>query len=127
MPERIAVRVAVALAILACALALGWGVVHLVTEPGRQRARAAQANAAAVQAGARASAATDAIGVITNTTAAETRAAAQTEENARAITSTPGADAPVDPRLRSVALERLCGRRAYAADPRCRELRHAPP
>ena len=127
MPERTAIRAAYAVVLALLLGGAAWIIVHFATEPGRQRAAARAAQARAVQADARASAATDAIGVVTATQAAEAAAARQTEENTRAITSAPGAAAPVDPALRRVALERLCGRAAYRAEPRCRQLQHAPP
>lgn len=42
-----------------------------------------------------------------------------TQENDRAIRSAPGADAPVDARVRDAGLAGLCKRAVYLRDPRC--------
>lgn len=42
-----------------------------------------------------------------------------TMENADAIRTAPGADAPVDPALDRVARDGLCRRAAYRSDPKC--------
>ena len=120
-------RIAAALAVAAAVFALMFSAWWLLTEPGRQRARAVQANGAAVQAEARAGAATDAIRTIGNTTAAETVTDTLTKENDRAIQAAPGASAPVDAGVRDSGLRALCLRHAYRDQPRCRELLHAGP
>lgn len=76
------------------------------------------------QAGAAIESGHDASGTIGNRMDADAAGDRLTQENRDAIKNAPGADAPVDPRLRDTALASLCRRAAYRSDPKC--VQHAP-
>lgn len=120
-------RIAGALAVVLSALAVVFGAWWLLTEPGRARQRAAQAEASAADARAGQASARDAITVTEAAHAADDRSAALTQENTRAIQAAPGADAPLPPAVAAAGRRALCLRVAAAGDPRCRELLDARP
>lgn len=67
---------------------------------------------------------TDAVESVGRTIELERHVDYITKETERVILEAPGADAPVDPRLDSIARQRLCQRTAYSEHPDC--LLHAP-
>lgn len=104
-----------ALVALILAVLLWW----VLTEPGRQRQKAVDAKGGQVvaegsaqMAGESAKAQID----LARRQAERERLDMETED---AIRNTPGADAPLDPRLHDAGLDRLCLRDAYASHPRC--------
>jgi type II secretory pathway component PulM len=66
----------------------------------------------------------DAVGTVGAVGATEVQIDVITRENERAIREAPGADAPVDPALRTAGLQALCRRAAYRGRPEC--LQFAP-
>lgn len=111
---------AVALAVLALAIGTWW----ILTEPGRQRARAIEAQTGQVLADGRREAATDAISVITGSHDRDASIDLQTQENANAIRNAPGADVPHDPGLDSATRRAICMRASARTDPACVALLH---
>jgi hypothetical protein len=73
----------------------------------------------AAQAEAGRSSAKVAIDAVAASSAAERTSETQSRESEDAIRAAPGADAPVDPALRDVGLDRLCARRTYRCSPAC--------
>ncbi len=71
------------------------------------------------QTGAALESGADAVGTVGDVGARAAETDRLTQENADAIRSAPGADAPVDPALDRVARERLCRRAAYRGRPEC--------
>jgi len=67
----------------------------------------------------------DAANTIGNRMDADASTDTVTRENDHAIRTARGADAPVDPALRDIALRGLCRRAAYRHDAKC--LQHADP
>jgi len=103
----------------ACAFVLLFVVWFIATEPGRQRAKALNAEVQSELSGARTKAAGDAIA--TNEAASKAAAASEnlSRETADEIRKAPGADVRLDPDLNRVARERLCRRDAYRLAPEC--------
>lgn len=105
----------------AVALALGgllwWGL----TEPGRQKQKAAEATAASQYAGAATASAQDAARTTSERAAREAEIDQQSKEAEDAIRHAPDAE------RNAVARARLCMRDAYARDPACVELRRVDP
>lgn len=62
---------------------------------------------------------TDAVQSVGRTTEYERRVDIITRETERVIREAPGADAPIDPDLQRLAIERLCLRTAYREHPEC--------
>ena len=62
---------------------------------------------------------TDAVQSVGRTTEYERHVDVITRETERVIREAPGADAPVDPDLHRLGIERLCGRSAYRQHPDC--------
>ncbi len=71
---------------------------------------------------ARAASGADAVGTVGNAAAREDQVQDITRENDVAIHSAPGADAPVDPALGSVARAGLCRYAAYRDSEQCKRL-----
>lgn len=103
-------------ALLVILLAAGW----LLTEPGRQKARAVQAEAATELAGARTAAAADAGQTLDRAHAETTASEALSRETADVIRQAPGADQRLDPALNRVGRERLCERPSYRNTRECK-------
>lgn len=108
--------VSAALALVLAAL-VWWGL----TEPGRQKQKAAEATASSQYAGAATSSAKDAARTTSDRAAREAEIDHQSKEAEDAIRNAPDAE------RNAVALARLCMRDAYARDPACAELRRADP
>lgn len=119
IPGGRAAQIAVAAALAAIVALAVW---FILTEPGRQRHKAAEAKAGALQAQGQAAAARDASAITASTLTASAAVDDQTRKNADAISAAPGASAPVDPRLADAGLRALCLRHAYAGHPRCHAL-----
>lgn len=100
---------------------IGWWIL---TEPGRQRARAVEAQTGQVLAEGRRDAATDAITVITGSHDRDASIDLQTKENDHAIRSAPGADARLDPGLDAATRRAICMRASARTDPACVALLH---
>lgn len=67
---------------------------------------------------------TDAVQSVGRTTEYERRVDIITRETERVIREAPGANAPVDPDLHRLGIERLCERTAYLEHPDC--VQHSP-
>lgn len=106
-------------ALLALVLAglVWWGL----TEPGRQKQKAAEATAASQYAGAATASARDAAQTTSERSAREAEIDHQSKEAEDAIRHAPDAE------RNAVARARLCMRDAYARDPACVELRRDDP
>ena len=109
--------------LIAIALAVGavWWMVSSLTSG---KAAEVKADLAENQAGAAFESGTDAVETVGRTIEYERHVDYITKETERVIREAPGADALVDPRLDSIARDRLCQRAAYSQHPDC--LQHAP-
>lgn len=105
--------------VLAAVVALGW---WFVTEPGRQRQRAAEAEVSAKLSDARTKSAADAISIQDGASDAAAASEQLSRESADAIRNAPGADQRLDPGLNRAGRERLCRRAAYRDHPDCVQL-----
>lgn len=94
---------------------------YVLTEPGRQRQRAAEARAAGAFSAASASSAQDATRTVISGAARETQIDQQSQEAEDEIRNAQDGD------RNAIALARLCMRDAYARDPVCVGLRRAGP
>lgn len=108
-------------------LALLFGGWWVLTEPGRQRARAAQAGADAITAQAGQKAAGDAVGVVVERGKAEDQIDRTTKDNRDAILSAPGANQAVDTGVHDAGRRALCLRDAYRSSAACKRLLDAHP
>lgn len=91
----------------------------VLTEPGRQRQKAAEARVASELSQAAAGSARDAVGTVTKRADTEAQIDRSTTEAEDAIRQAP------DDQRNAVALARLCLRDAYASDPACVQLRRS--
>lgn len=103
---------------IAAILAAWW----VLTEPGRARHRAAEAELGARLSDARTESARDAVTIQGNAAQAAAESEQLSRESADVIRNTPGADQRLDPRLNRVGRERLCLRAAYRNRPECVQL-----
>lgn len=110
--------VAVAAVVLALVLLAAW----FVTEPGRARQRAAEAEVSAKLSDARTRSAGEAIAIQDAASDAAARSEQLSRETADAIRNAPGADQRLDPDLNRAARQRLCLRAAYRERPECVQL-----
>jgi type II secretory pathway component PulM len=115
---------ALATALALTVLVAGW---WLITEPGRARARAAQAVAEAIQARGQVAAGRDAVVIVTASSARDAATDRHTQENRNAILAAPGASAPVDPGLGAAGRRAVCLRQSARRLPECQPLQPARP
>lgn len=101
--------------IIAVLLVAWWIITSLIgSKSAKTEARLATGRAeASLQSG------TDAVETVGRSIEYERRVDYITRETERAIREAPGADAPVDPTLDSIARDRLCQRAAYSQHPDC--------
>lgn len=115
------VRVLIGLVtVIALALAAWWIIATFMSG----KTAKTQARLSENQAEASLESGTDAVETVGRTIEYERHVDYITKETERAIREAPGADAPVDPRLDSIARQRLCQRAAYSQHPDC--LQYAP-
>lgn len=105
----------IALASALAVLAVWWLVSSLTSE---QTAKT-QARLSTNQTQAALASGTDAVATVSRTIEHERRVDIITRETERVIREAPGADAPVDPDLHRLAVDRLCHRAAYLEHPEC--------
>lgn len=102
----------IAAGLVACLLVVA-AIVWFATEPGRQKAKAEQARAAATISQARTSSASDAVESYGRQSAAEDQVNRNTEASQNAIRNAP-------PSQRTdAALDQLCMRQSARSDPQC--------
>ncbi len=112
--------------VVAAILAAGllWGVIYLaVLRPVSLQQSTASARAGEIVSQAQTNAATGAVKITAETAAKNAATDATTERSSRAITTSPGASAPIDPALHRAGLTALC-MRDDVNDPRCADLLH---
>lgn len=104
------------IAALALAVLAVWWVVATLTDSStaKTEARLSENQTEAALANG-----TDAVQSVGRTTEYERRVDIITRETERVIREAPGADAPIDPDLQRLAIERLCLRTAYREHPEC--------
>ena len=107
-------------ALLVLALAAWWLVSSLTSG----KAAKTQARLSTNQTESALASGTDAVQTVGRTNESERRIDVITRETERVIREAPGANAPVDPDLHSLAIERLCRRTTYLEHPDC--LQHSP-
>ena len=123
-PYALLVRIAAPFVGIGAAAALFMGFVHHERHVGAQSQApkiAAAQGAAAVAAG-QGGAQADAAQILDAASQRLATTLATHQENARAISAAPGADAPLDPRLNDAGRRGLCRFSAYAGDPDCAGL-----
>lgn len=101
-------------------LAIMFGVSRCSSEPAKQEAAAAKVDASLSD--ARAQSGKDAVEAVSNLGAREAGIEQTTRENADAIRSAPGANAPVDSGVDDAGRRSLCRRAAYRDSEQCKRL-----
>jgi len=120
-------RLALTVATAVAAIVLAAAIWFVLTEPGRQKAKANAAGASQIVAEGQAAAGRDAVAITSANASSEAEIAKQTQENRDAILNAPGAGVQLDPGLDTAARRAICMRHAARRDPQCVALLDARP